>query len=223
MANENDLTKELDASDEDVASLKKDHYQENAGSTRMKSPVQDIAGGLNQELVNMLALGKRSAQFQGLERCIRILDAGTPNQRHCLSMMVSDLSRNLKMCSSCDRIRDSNAKPTVINSSMIRLTDKELAECGLDKDPLLNTKPEPIKQSNRLKVKTTPRRPKVAVPNQVKIEVTMAELDGSTDLVKTLLNKTLKAVYNLPITKFSEAEAIRGTSERIKSLLKQGE
>lgn len=222
MANENDITKTIEASDEDAVSLRKQAVDAAGGGTRLKSPVDDIQRGLNAELVNMLALGKKSSQFQGLERCIRILEKGTPNQRHCLSMMVSNLTTNQRMCSSCDRIRDPNANPKVINSSMIRLSQKELNECGLESDPLLNAKaviPAKVKAQKKVNAQPVQRRPKVAVPNTVKIEITMKELETNPDIVDVLLQKALEAIYDLPITKFSEAEAIRGTSEKIKKLL----
>lgn len=220
-----DITKELNASDDDILSLKKDGIASTGGNTRMKAPVPDAPTGLNPQLVNMIALGKHFYNFQGIDRCIRVLEKGTPNQRHCMAMMVKNLSANSHMCASCDRIRDPNARPNVINSSMIRLSDKELSECGLDSDPLLKAKPESIKPAKRLKVETAvPRRSKVAKPNSVNIEVTMKELEENPDIVSVLLKKTLEAVYDLPITKFSEAEAIRGTSEKIKTLLShQGE
>jgi hypothetical protein len=115
---------------------------------------------------------------------------------------------------------------------MIKLNDRELKECGLEKDPtyidpkvgravvvLEPTKTAAVAKTVRVKREYT-RRPKVAVPNQVKIEVTMADLNTSEDIVKLLLEKTIEAIYDLPITKFSEAEAIRSTSEKIKELLK---
>lgn len=220
-----DITNTIEASDEDVVSLKKQGVDAAGGRTRMKAPVDDIQRGLNQDLVNMLSFGKKSNQFQGIERCIRILEKGTPNQRHCLSMMVSNLTTNQRICSSCDRIRDPNANPKVINSSMIRLSQKELNECGLESDPLLNAKaaaPVPVKHKRSVGILEAPvrtRRPKVAVPNIVKIEITMKELEQNPDIVDVLLQKALEAIYDLPITKFSEAEAIRGTSEKIKKLL----
>jgi len=226
MADSKDIEKTLEADDADVLSLKKDGVAETGGSTRMKSPVAETPAGLNQELLNMLSLGKKSYQFQGIDRCIRILEKGTANQRHCMAMMINNLSTNTRVCSSCDRIRDPNANPKVINSSMIRLSAKELEECGLTVDPLANAKSEPIKQPKRLKVKEAQpvqRRPKVAVPNTVKIEITMKELEQNPDIVDVLLQKALEAIYDLPITKFSEAEAIRGTSEKIKNLLRRGD
>lgn len=223
MADPKDIEKTLEASDEDVLSLKKQGVEATGGNTRMKAPVDEIQRGLNQELVNMLTLGKKSYQFQGIDRCIRVLEKGTPNQRHCYAMMINNLSTNTRVCSSCDRIRDPNANPKVINSSMIRLSQKQLEECGLETDPLLNKKTEPIKPVKRLKVvkeaQPIQRRPKVAVPNIVKIEITMKELEQNPDIVDVLLQKALEAIYDLPITKFSEAEAIRGTSEKIKKLL----
>lgn len=223
-----DIEKTLDADEKDVLSLKKDGVAETGGSMRMKSPVADTPAGLNEELLNMLKLGKKSYQFQGLERCIRVLEPGTPNQRHCMAMMVSNLSTNTRVCSSCDRIRDPNANPKIINSSMIRLSQKELEECGLTVDPLANVKPTELSK-NIPKIykgkgnKLAQRRPTVAVPNTVKIEITMKELEQNPDIVAVLLKKTLEAVYDLKITKFSEAEAIRGTSEKIKALLGQGQ
>lgn len=228
MAEQNDITKVIEASDEDAISLRKQAVDEAGGNTRMKAPVDDIQRGLNQELMNMLSIGKRSNQFQGIERCIRVLESGTPNQRHCLSMMVSNLTTNQKMCSSCDRIRDPNARPKTINSSMIRLSQKELADCGLASDPLLNVKttdvsskviPQIYKPKKRNIREQEVRRPKVAKPSSINIEVSMKELEENPNIMYVLLKKTLEAVYELPITKFSEAEAIRGTSEKIKALI----
>jgi len=102
----------------------------------------------------MLKIGKKFAQFQGVDRCIRVLEPNTPNQRHCGAMMVKNLTINRRMCSSCDRIKDVNARPVVINSSMIRLSDKELAECGLKEDPLANARTVPIQPKKAKKTQT---------------------------------------------------------------------
>ena len=220
MSDPKDIENTLEASDADVLSLKKDGMASTGGSTRMKAPLPEVQGGLNQELINMLKLGKKSYSFQGIDRCIRILEPGTVNQRHCMAMMVNNLSTNTRICSNCDRIRDPNANPQVINSSMIRLSQKELEECGLKTDPLANVKAVIPQKSKKAKDKqAAQRRPKVAVPTSIKIEVTMKELEGNPNIVDVLLKKALEAVYELPITKFSEAEAIRGTSEKIKTLL----
>ena len=217
----NDIEKTLEPDDADILSLKKDGVEATGGETRMKSPVPETPAGLNQELVNMLALGKKSYQFQGLDRCIRILDKGTPNQRHCMAMMVNNLSTNTRGCSSCDRIRDPNARPTVINSASIRLSQKELEQCGLDHDPLLNAKPEPIKQPKRLKApkEEAQRRIKVAKPNSINIEVSMKELQTDPNVVNVLLKKALDAIFELPVKNFREAEEIRVVKERVESLL----
>lgn len=226
MADPKDIERTIEASDEDAISLRKQAVETAGGATRMKAPVDDVRTGLNPVLVNMLALGRTSQQFQGLERCIRIVDKGTPNQRHCLAMMVSNLTTNQKMCSSCDKIKDPNANPKIINSSMIRLTQRELEECGLKEDPLLNAKPEPVKPVKRLKEKadkTAQRRPKVAVPNSVKIEVTLKELGDNPQIVDVLLQKTLDAIFELPVKNFREAEEIRIVKERVEAFLSKGE
>jgi hypothetical protein len=227
MADPKDIEKTLEASDADVLSLKKDGMVETGGNTHMKAPVADIPGGLNEELLNMLKLGKKSYQFQGLERCIRILEPGTPNQRHCMAMMVNNLSTNTRVCSNCDRIRDPNANPQVINSSMIRLSQKELEQCGLKTDPLAHARTEPIKQPKRLKKAAMategPRRTKVKTPNRVTIEMSMEELKNNPDVVTVMLKKTLEAIFELPVSNFREAEAIRVVKDRVEEYLDEQE
>jgi len=215
-----DIITNVEANENDVLDLKKAHYQ-GGGGTRTPPPVR-VQTRLNDELVQMLKMGKKYSQFQGIDRCIRVLDPGTPSQRHCMSMMVRDNTRNMTICSSCDRIKDVNASPKTINSAAIKLTQKELEEMKLKVDPTENMKAEPIVKAKRLKKtdQVSQRRPKVTTPNSIKIEVSMQELEGS-DPITLLLKKALAAVYELPITKFSEAESIRGTSEQLKLLLKQ--
>jgi len=192
--------------------------------------VPDSPTGLNQELLNMLTLGKKSYQFQGIDRCIRVLEKGTPNQRHCMAMMINNLTTNQRLCSSCDRIKDPNANPKVINSSMIRLSQKELEECGLQSDPLLLAKagvaPEKQKLTRRTKEEMdieTPRRTKVKTPNSVKIEMSMADLKNSPNILNEMIKKTLEAIYELPVSNFREAEEIRVVKERVESYLSKGE
>jgi len=194
-----------------------------------KNPLASSEVGINENLVEMTKRGVNSALFSGVERCIRVLDKGSAAQRHCMAMMVTG-SLNGKQCTSCQKQPNPGVcNPKTINSSMIKLNDRELKECGLEKDPTYVAPsgrtvvvPEPIRA--RAVVPTVKRlytrRLKVVVPNQVKIEVTMADLNSSEDIVKLLLEKAIKAIYDLPITKFSEAEAIRETSEKIKELLK---
>jgi hypothetical protein len=228
-----DIVSEVSTDEKLVDELKVEQHRATVERSVEKNPLANVEGGLNTQLVEMTKRGVNSALFQGVERCIRVLDKGSTSQRHCMAMMISD-TINGKSCTSCQkRPNPGVCNPKVINSSMIRLNDQQLKECGLDKDPSYI----PPEQRNAI-VAPTPtvtkivkakvakettvreRRPKV-VPNQVKIEVTMAELAQRTDIVNVLLKKTLEAIYELPITKFSEAEAIRGTSERIKELLSQ--
>jgi hypothetical protein len=218
----NDIISNVEISETDVSDLKKAHYQQ-GGGTRTAAPVQQLQTGLNAELVQMLKMGKKYSQFQGIDRCIRVINPGAPSQRHCFSMMVKDMGRNMFMCSSCDRVRDVNANPKTINSSMIKLTDKELEEFHMTKDPLANSISEPVKKP-KVSKEFKPahiRRPKMAGPKTVKIEVGMSELEKAPNAVSVLLQKTLAAIYDLPVTKFSEAEEIRVVSERIKLLISE--
>jgi hypothetical protein len=231
MATENDIEKTLEASDEDVLSLRKQGVEATGGNTRMKAPVNDMQTGLNQDLLSMLAFGKKSHQFQGIDRCIRVLEKGTPNQRHCLSMMVNNLTTSTRGCSSCDRIKDPNANPKVINSSMIRLSQKELEECGLQSDPLINAKAQAVlvakpKRTRRTKEEMAtagPRRTIVKTPNSVKIEMSMEELKKNPNVLNVMLEKTLEAIYELPVSNFREAEEIRVVKERVESFLTKGD
>lgn len=225
MADPNDITSSIEANDADVLDLKKAHFaQAGVEGTRMAAPVKEQNGGLNLELLNMLKIGKKYANFQGIDRCIRVLDTGTDHAHHCGAMMVKNLTLNTLMCTSCDRIKDPNANPKVINSSMIRLSNKELEECGLNSDPLLNAKPEPVVQPKKVvkkeAVEPKPRTAKVKTPNSVKIEVTMEELRNNPDVVKVMLQKTLDAIFDLPVSNFREAEAIRVVKDKVEAYLK---
>lgn len=228
MADPKDIERTIEADDADAVSLRKQGVDAAGGNMRMKAPIDDIQQGLNQELLNMLTLGKRSHQFQGIDRCIRVLEKGTPNQHHCYAMMINNLTTNQRVCSSCDRIKDPNANPKVINSSMIRLSQKELEQCGLQSDPLLNAKPEAaIKAAKKVKKATTDaqiERPKkrtsMKTPNSVKIEMTMEDLKKNPNVLAVMLQKTLDAIYELPVSNFREAEEIRVVKEQVEGYLK---
>jgi hypothetical protein len=228
-----DIVSEVNTDEKIVDELKVEQHKGTVERSIQKNPLSQVESGLNEALVDMSKRGVNSALFQGVERCIRVLDKGSNNQRHCMSMMVTD-SVNGKVCTRCfKQPNPGNPRPTVINSSMIRLNDKELKECGLTVDP---TYVPPEKRGGvtvtfrndvggkkvepKVKRAYVRRESKVAVPNAVKIEVTMADLNNSDDITKLLLQKAIEAIYELPITKFSEAEAIRSTSEKIKGLLK---
>ena len=60
----------------------------------------------------------------------------------------------------------------------------------------------------------------MAVPNSVKIEVTMKELQSDSNVVGVLLQRTLDAIYELPVKNFREAEEIRVVKERVEGYLK---
>jgi hypothetical protein len=218
----NDIITTVEATESDVADLKKAHYSA-GGNTRQAAPVAQQPRGLNPQLVNMLTLGKTYYNFQGLDRCIRILDPNTSSQRHCGAMMVRNSSTNQFMCSNCDRVRDPNANPKVINSAMIRLSGEELKELGMTSDPLAGTAPIVNPEKKAKKAKKEPvegtRRTKVKAPNRINIEVSMADLKSDPNLINVLLNKALEAIFELPVSNFREAEEIRVVKERVESFL----
>jgi hypothetical protein len=214
----------VEATESDVSEIKKAHYT-GGGGTRQAAPVAQQPQGLNQQLVNMLTLGKTYYNFQGLDRCIRIIEPNTPNQRHCGAMMVKNSTVNQLICSNCDRVKDPNARPRTINSSMIRLSGEDLKEMGLTVDPLTDAVPEPEKpkrvKKSKTEIETKPRRIKMPVPSKVTIEVTMEELKSDPNVVKTLLNKALESIFELPVKNFREAEEIRVVKERVESFLNE--
>lgn len=212
-----DIITNVEATESDVLDLKKSHYTQ-GGGTRTPPPVA-VQNRLQEELLNMLKIGKKYAQFQGIDRCIRVLDPGKPSQRHCMSMMVKDLTRNMVVCTSCDRIRDLNANPRTINSSQVKLDHKDLEEMGLSVDPTAAMKPVSVTKEKAKTVKSPQRRVKVAVPNNVKIEISMKELQNDPNVVNVLLKKTLDAIFELPVKNFREAEEIRVVKERVEGFL----
>jgi len=214
---QDDIVTERSWNEADILETKKAHFQ-GGGNTRAPAPVQ-VVNRLNEELLQMLKMGKKYNQFQGIDRCIRVLDPGAPNQRHCMAMMVKNMTTNVVGCSSCDRIKDVNANPKTINSSSIKLDQKDLKEFGLEKDPTFKAEPTSRQKPAKM-VGSKPRRPKMAVPNSVKIEVTMKELQSDSNVVGVLLQRTLDAIYELPVKNFREAEEIRVVKERVEGYLK---
>lgn len=229
---EKDITTNIEPNEADLSELKKAHFQQTGlTGTRIAPPVSQQPQGLNPELMNMLKLGKSFANFQGIDRCIRVLEPGQVNQRHCGAMMVKNLTMNQLMCSNCDRVKDINARPRTINSSMIRLSDKELAECGLQSDPLVGKQvvPEaaskPAKKTRKARndgpIEGPKKRTPMKTPNKVSIEMSMEELKSDPNVLKIMLQKTLEAIYELPVSNFREAEAIRVVKERVESYLQE--
>lgn len=225
-----DIVSDVSTDEKLVEELKVEQHKATVDRSVEKNPLAESNGGLNEALVEMSKRGVNSALFQGVERCIRILDKGSKSPRHCMSMMVTDTT-NGKVCTRCFKQPNQGVpKPTVVNSSMIRLNDKELKECGLTVDPtyippekrggVIETKPFRVKEeAPKAKRQYTRRTPKVVVPTAVKITVSMADLNNSDDITKLLLEKAIDAIYELPVAKFSDAEAIRVVSEKVKKLL----
>lgn len=233
----NDITTEVNMTDTERLDLKKTQYQENS-NTRLPEPAQvsPLPRGLVSELVEQLKIGRKSSMFNGIERCIRVLEPGTPNQRHCYSMMVNNLTMNQRMCSQCDRIRDVNARPTVINSSMIKLTQKDLDEMHMDKDPNYR-KPgteapkeeaaiKPAKKVKKVNTGVDIERPKkrtsMKTPSKIVIEMNMADLKTAPNVLNIMLEKALEAIFELPVSNFREAEEIRVVKERVEKFLQEG-
>jgi hypothetical protein len=63
----------------------------------------------------------------------------------------------------------------------------------------------------------------VKTPNSVKIEMSMEELKKDPNVLNVMLQKTLEAIYELPVSNFREAEEIRVVKERVESFLTKGE
>jgi len=226
----NDITSEVSTTEVDIAEAKKVQFAENP-NTRLPRPAQVAeiqSTGLNSELVQQLKMGRKAAMFSGMLRCIQIVDANTPHAHHCMSPVVNNLTTNEALCTRCTKQQNPGvAQPRVINSSMIRLPATDLQELGLTEDPLFGKfKPEgeaPKKsRQNPAKVAGSPRRAKhMPVPNSVKIEVTMSDLKSSPNPAAILLQKTLDAIFELPVKNFREAEEIRVVKERVETLLSQ--
>src|SRR5690348_306696 len=98
----NDITTEVTVTDQDLAELKKAQYAANP-STRLPPPAQigKMQTGLVPELVQRLRMGQKTAMFNGIVRCIQIVDPNTPQEHHCMSMIVNNLSANESACTRC--------------------------------------------------------------------------------------------------------------------------
>lgn len=226
-----DITSDVNTDEKIVEELQQERQAQLLSGTKARSPLAESGSGLNQNLLEMSKRGVNTATFSGVERCIRVINAGSNGERHCMGMVVSNNVQG-KHCTACQRLPNPGiCNPTVINSSMIKLNDKELKELGMESDPVYQapTKasktpvPAPVAKRKVVSLAPRERRPKVAGPKTVKIEIPLQDLANALNPTVALLNATLASIYELPVTKFSEAEDIRVVSEKIKSLIKEHE
>lgn len=176
---------------------------------------------------------------QGVERCQRIVEAVLANdakdpmqgfkkvRAHCNKPVTLSISEGGKTCPSCEKQPPIGwASPRVTNAAGVRLTPKELEECGVTdgEDPSLKAAPvvKPVRAQRK------PREAKPAVEAKVKkevkkdvvlLEVPLSVLEENADVAATLIEKTIEAFGQLPVTNFAESKRLIKLEEKLRSML----
>jgi hypothetical protein len=180
-------------------------------------------------------MGMFEKDDRGVERCQRVKEAaienvtGDPSKGYhnakaiCNRPASLNISENRKFCSDCDKQAPvGNVNPRVTNSAGIKLSKKELEECGVTEDPSL--KPAPAK---KVRAERKPREAKPAVEAKVSkvkkdavtLEVSLSLLEENEDVAAILIRRTIEAFGELPVTNFAESKRLIKLEEKLRSLL----
>jgi len=169
---------------------------------------------------------------RGADVCHRIVEVAVENvtgdaskgfhyvKAYCNQPVILNISENQKMCPKCDKIPPvGNVHPRVTNAAGVKLTPKELAECGVTEDTSL-IKVESIKVTKKSKEKK-PVEGKVKKVNkdEINLSFTLDSLEGDTDVASYLIKATINAMDNLPTPTLAESKRLIKLQERLQKLL----
>jgi len=176
---------------------------------------------------------------QGVERCHRVVETVVANdpkdptqgftrtKAYCNKPVTNNIAEGGKTCPACEKQPPIGwASPRITNAAGVKLTPKELEECGVKdgQDPSL-TATAPVK---RVRVQRKPKESKPAVEAKVKkeikkdtvlLEVPLSILEENGDVAKTLIEKTIDAFGQLPVTNFAESKRLIKLEEKLRGLL----
>lgn len=169
----------------------------------------------------------------GAEVCPRSKDVAVENiaqhpesgfhyeKRICSRPLTLSISENRKVCPDCERPAPvGNVHPRTINSRDIRLTQKELSECGVKEDVV--AVPVAPKRAPR-----KPRELKPAVEAKVSknkkdcvvIEIDLVTMEKTEDIAALLIRLASNGLNDIPVTNFGESKRLIKLQEKLESLL----
>lgn len=179
-------------------------------------------------------IGKQRDGTREIEVCKKVINAtvenvpGDPSKgyksvpSYCNRPVVLNVSENMKMCPRCDKQAPiGNVHPRITNAAGVRLTPKELEECGVTEDTSLLApvakpkvkKPKEAKKAVEAKVKKEIRK------DVVILEVPLSVLEENGDVAATLIRRTVEAFGSLPTTNFAESKRLIKLEEKLLALL----
>lgn len=158
---------------------------------------------------------------RGVDRCDRHVMLAVQNvvgddskgyhnvEAKCGMPIVQRVSDGAKGCSRCDKEPPiGNVHPRVTNAAGVKLTEKELQECGLMEDTSL--KPAKTKEPTTKTLKTIfPVEGKVTKIKKdvVILEVPLSELE-TDDVARALIAKVIDGLDVLPVNNFKESRRL---------------
>lgn len=158
---------------------------------------------------------------RGVDRCDRSIMLAVPNvtgddskgyhnvEAKCGMPIVQRISDRVKGCPRCDKEPPvGNVHPRITNAAGIKLTDKELQDCGLTED--ISLKSKVIKETITETLKTCfPVEGKVIEIKKdvVSLEITLADLE-TMDVARMLVTKVIDGLDVLPVSNFKESRRL---------------
>lgn len=140
----------------------------------------------------------------------------------CNMPIVQRISDGVKGCPHCDKEPAvGNVHPRVTNASQVPLTDKELAECGVTKDPSLEkAAPKKKLESKPKEKKAVEAKMSKAPKDSITILISLDLLEQSEDVARTLITGASQALDKLPVTNFAESKRLIRLQEKLDALAK---
>ena len=170
---------------------------------------------------------------RGAEICRRVKKAAIQNVKgdpskgyhyedaYCNTPVVLDISENRKTCPSCEKCPPvGNVNPRITNAAGVRLTQKELEECGLKEDTsLVPSKPQKVEKKVRAK-KAVEAKVTKAKKDFVEIDIDLGTLEADGDVAAILIRKAIDAMDKLPTPTLAESKRLIRIQERLEGMLK---
>lgn len=170
---------------------------------------------------------------QGANRCRRVKkgvvlrDKKNPNSGYvpadvyCNKPMLLSVADNRNICPDCEKEPPIGwVKPKITSAADIKLTKRELEECGF-KDGIDPSSLPPSEAPKEIEA-TVAVEAKVSEVKKdaVVLTIPLTELEGDADIAALLIQKVVASFGTLPVTNYAESKRLMKLEEKLEALLR---
>lgn len=173
---------------------------------------------------NEIGRNDRGAEVCRRVRKIAVEDIpGDPGKGHhyidayCNKPVIISIAEGGKTCPECEKPPVVGwASPKVTNSAAVKLTQKELEQCGVTEDTSLN--PAPVR--NNVEAKAVGAKVAEIKKDEVVLSIPLKELEGNDDVAAFLIKKVIEGFGTLPTSNYAESKRIMKLEEKLEALVR---